>query len=357
MDIIRTVAVFSVVSVHFFLNNGFYQNNVAGEKMYLMTLFRTMFMVCVPLFMLLTGYLMSHKKISKRYYFGIVKTLLTYLMAAICCMIYKSITTGNFELKKQILSIFDFSAVQYSWYIEMYIGLFLLIPFLNIIYNNLENQKQKQLLIATLIIITILPSVFNIYNFYSWEWFLRPSSSSDYSKLVPTWWQKIYPLCYYFTGAYIKEYGCKIKTYKLTIIFVISVILFGSFSFYRSYGTNFIWGAYIDWPGFQTYILSVSLFILLSRLNNVKLPLSVKFIFMKISELSLGIYLVSWIFDAYAYPILKTKIPVMTDRMPYYFIIVPFVFLCSTILSFLINLIVKGIICIFKFNNKLYVLK
>ena len=35
-----------------------------------------------------------------------------------------------------IIYIFNFTACPNAWYLEMYIGLFLLIPFLNIIYNN-----------------------------------------------------------------------------------------------------------------------------------------------------------------------------------------------------------------------------
>jgi len=73
LDIIRCIALFSVISVHFFLNNGFYGEIVIGKTMYIATIFRSMFMVCVPLFLVLTGYLMSGKKLSKTYYLGIKK--------------------------------------------------------------------------------------------------------------------------------------------------------------------------------------------------------------------------------------------------------------------------------------------
>ena len=41
--------------------------------MFLMTLMRTAFMVCVPLFLMLTGYLMHQKQLKKGYYTGILK--------------------------------------------------------------------------------------------------------------------------------------------------------------------------------------------------------------------------------------------------------------------------------------------
>lgn len=65
LDLVKCIAVFSVISVHFFLNNGFYLVPVIGKKMYISVFFRTLFMICVPLFMVATGYLMKDKKEKK----------------------------------------------------------------------------------------------------------------------------------------------------------------------------------------------------------------------------------------------------------------------------------------------------
>ena len=81
MDIIRCFALLFVVSVHFFLNNGFYDVPVYGARMYIMTLMRSFFMICVPLFMILSGYLMCNKKLGKGYYKKIIYILGIYLFA------------------------------------------------------------------------------------------------------------------------------------------------------------------------------------------------------------------------------------------------------------------------------------
>lgn len=62
LDILRIVAFLSVISVHFFLNNGFYDQLVVGKRMYVMTILRSFFMDCVPLFLTLTGFLMNKKR-------------------------------------------------------------------------------------------------------------------------------------------------------------------------------------------------------------------------------------------------------------------------------------------------------
>lgn len=348
MDIVRIVAVFLVISVHFFLKNGFYSQEVRGTNMYIMCLMRTLFGVCVPLFMILTGYLMSHKELNGKYYLGIKKTLMIYLLASAACMIFRAVYySTKFTVKSAIFEILEFEGAPYSWYIEMYIGLFLLIPFLNLVYNNLKTKRNKQILVGTLIVLTILPSVFNIYNFESAGWWADPAASDEFTALIPDWWTGMYPVAYYFAGCYLREYGSKLKTRTLLLLFVLSEFIFGSFNFYRSYGATFKTGSYAYWNGFQPFIMSVLLFVMLSRIKNERIPDKVRFVLWKISDLALSMYLVSYIFDSYAYPKLKAAVTDMPSRLIYYFVMVPFVFICSMVLSAGIELLRKAIDSIF----------
>ena len=351
MDLIRIVATLCVLSVHFFLHNGFYYETVEGTEMYIMSLMRTLFSVCVPLFLVLTGYLMSHKTLSKKYYTGIRKTIIIYILAGIACIIYKSISGfQSIELDFQtfLFGTLDFTGANYSWYIEMYIGLFLIIPFLNILYNKIETKRHKQVLLLTMICLTILPSLFNIFNLDSAEWWTNPASSDDFQKLVPSWWTSLYPITYYFTGCYLREYKINLRIRHLVPMFIAAIVLFGSFNYYRSYGTNFKSGTYVYWYGFESFILTVLLFMILSRLSLKKLPNAVRFTLWKISDLTLGIYLVSFIFDSWYYPILNENITPMVNRLPYYFLMVPCVFISSLILSAVLNLLEKLITFVWK---------
>ena len=145
LDIIRIFSLFCVIAVHFFLNSGFYNEIVIGKKMYIMSIIRSFFIICVPMFIMLTGYLVNGKTLSKKYYKGIIKILIIYL---ICSIIYSLF--GKFYLKEEMTftiflkKLISYSGTRYSWYIEMYIGLFLLIPFFNIIINSLKSKKEYQ---------------------------------------------------------------------------------------------------------------------------------------------------------------------------------------------------------------------
>ena len=109
-DLIRCVAVFSVLSVHFLLRTGFYGVTVEGPQMFFMCVYRSLFMVCVPLSMILTGYLMWQKTLGRRYYKGIIKTLEVYVMASIVCLLFKKFMLGqDVTLKSSILGTVSYT--------------------------------------------------------------------------------------------------------------------------------------------------------------------------------------------------------------------------------------------------------
>lgn len=154
IDLLRAIAIFFVLSVHFFLNNNFYNTNISGIGMFISLFMRWIFYIGVPIFILLTGYLKKDKELNKKYYKGIIHVLTSYLFISIVCIIFRIFYLNESMSKlKMLVSIFDFTADGYAWYIEMYLGLFLLIPFLNILYNNIKTKKNKQYLIITLLII------------------------------------------------------------------------------------------------------------------------------------------------------------------------------------------------------------
>lgn len=290
--------------------------------MYIAVLFRTLFMICVPLFMITTGYLMKNKTLSRKYYLGINRVLIIYLLDAILYLGYNNIYNGeSFSIKHIIKSILSFE-IGYSWYIEMYIGLFLLIPFINLIYNNLKSKKEKQILILTMLILTSFQGIFNI----------------KYS-IIPDWWINIYPLTYYFIGCHLREYKINIKAYKNILLFLVCLIISSLINIYTSKGSSFVWGTHNDWGSILNILTSSLVFIFIINLNLQKINIKVKKIIIKISELSLGMYLTSAVVDNFLYFNHFKN----TNFLNYqgYFKIVPLAFIISISLSMIINFIYK----------------
>ena len=347
LDIIRLFAVFTVVSVHFFLNIGYYENTMLGKTMLVSTIIRSFLMICVPLFITLTGYLMNKKELSKKYYKSLIKILVTYLLCSIIYTLY-----AIFYLKLDIgpltflFNFLSFKGVPNAWYIEMYIGLFLLIPFLNLIINNLKDQKQFKVLLITLLLLITVPGIFNIYKFDCLKWWLQPSMDNNYVKLFPAWWSAFYPLLYYFLGAYIKKYSTEKNTsiFKSIIILIVVTILNGLFSYYRSYNSVFIFGPWSNHDSLFVFIETYIVFNLLLKINIKTESPKVNNLLKLLSDSVFGAYLISCVYDSAIYGFIIDKVPNVMDRFIYF----P-VFIISFILSIISAIIIEQIrLIIFK---------
>ena len=334
LDLIKCIAIWCVLSVHFFLNCGFYKEPLDNKHMLLMETMRTCFMIGVSLFIMATGYLMNGAKLSRRYYKGIISVLEMYFIASIVCILFKKFYLGqDIRLLDGALSILDFSGNSYAWYVEMYIGLFLLIPFLNLIYHGLDSRKKKLALVATMIFLTALPSLANIYNFQTADFWLKPEAGTEYNKLLPSWWTGIYPITYYFLGAYLSEYKIRMNRFVNIAAFIGCVTLFGIFNYYRNYPDPFVWSPAVKEGGFENVVNAFLLFLFCVNLDLNRLPQIVKSVLAKISILSFGIYMMSNVSDGYLYPKLIDAVPEVEYRVAYYFVIVPVSFILAMIMS------------------------
>lgn len=124
LDLTRIIAFIQIPCIHFLFKIKYYNQAIIGERMYLMTFIRVMFMTCVPLFLLLTGYLSSEKKVEiapkplLKYYSRLVPILLTYVITAVIIIVYGIFVDGETEtIGSVIRNVLDFR--KYSWYIDM----------------------------------------------------------------------------------------------------------------------------------------------------------------------------------------------------------------------------------------------
>lgn len=329
LDIIRIFSLICVVSVHFFLNSGFYNEIVFGNRMLIMCILRSFFIICVPMFITLTGYLMCKKELSSKYYKGIIKSLIIYIMCSVIYFLFEKFYLN--ENNNLFLNILSFNGTKYSWYIEMYIGLFLLVPFLNLIFNNLKDRKQANKLLITLIFMIGIPSVVNIN-----------------SKILPAWWTATYPIFYYFLGAYLNKYEIKL-TKEWNFVLLTAIVIFdGIFNFHMSIGSTFIMSTY---NYYQSAIVMIITFLTFNLMLKIKFKNDNKarsYILKTLSDACLGAYLISCIFDKIYYNKLKTLILDVQDRFIYAPVIILAVLFSSLVTSIIINLIYKTIMNLLK---------
>lgn len=328
LDLIRGVATFLVLSVHFFLWNGFYYQPMVGKRMLLMCVMRMGFMTCVPLFLILTGYLCRNKELSRRYYLGLARILVTYLLCCFVCLALRWYR-GAMTFRQALDAFMAYTAAPYGWYIEMYFGLFLLIPFLNLIWKGLESKKSRQVLLVTLVVLTALPSVVNV------KW-----------AIMPDWWVGTYPLLYYFLGAYLGEYQPKPSWWRTLVALAAVTTLAGAAIYLRGRFSStglFVWDDLANWNSLFVVCGSCLLFLLLRQIPVEKAPKWLRWMVGKAAQLSLEIYLLSWCVDSIVYPMLQRRVPDVLDRVFWYPVAVPVIFLGTALLAQLVEWVRKAL--------------
>ena len=330
LDLVRTIAILLVVIVHVFMMNYFQISTINGIESFILLFIKNIAMTCVPLFILLTGYLKSNKKIDVNHYKSLKNILITYLFIAVITIIFDILYLKNsFNFYKHIVGIFNFSINEYAWYIEMYIGLFLLIPFLNVLYHNLKSKKQKRLLIITLLFLSSIPYTINNIKILN--------KNLD---ILPMYWYYLYIIAYYYIGMYIKEYKPRINKI-INILLIIIVVIIQTIGIYLIvYNKQIEGNILLDYNSIFTFIISILIFILFYDIHSDKYFIN-KTIEI-ISNTSLELYLFSYIFDKIIYDYTNRGIININSNCFKSFITnVPIVFVLSFVAGTITRYIIK----------------
>jgi len=324
LDLIRCVALLIVPTMHGIDNTGLYTIQLETPADLFMMVLRIGITVSIPFYIMLTGYLCNRKALTLRYYLGYVRVYLTYLLCSIPCLFLEYYYKHSLTSVKDLISgVLNFSACGYAWYIMMYTGLFLMIPFLNMMYHGCGSKRQKQVLILSFFALSILPSFLNLYV-----------------QIYSVWWTRLYPICYYFTGAYLSEYMPKMRPAKTAALLFGFLGLYSLFFYFNSHGNG---GALIDvyQTSWEVYILGVLSFIFLYNLRLDHLPRAISSLIVKISDLTLAIYLLTWIPDGLTYPIMVRIAPAVRDRYIWLLVTVPIALIAAAAMALVIDWIYK----------------
>ncbi|CZR10827.1 Surface polysaccharide O-acyltransferase, integral membrane enzyme [Trichococcus flocculiformis] len=285
-NLVKCISIFSVIGVHFILNTMDHVQINGHIPEFIYFSYRQLFIICVPLFMLTTGYLNYKQEVSKKYYRKLISIIGTYVFFSFLSILFRIfILHEELSILKSLFLILNFKASPYNWYLNMYVGLFLLSPFLNKMVYELPQKHLKWLLLC-LDTLTILPITLN---------FFTHSIFQESGILLSNFWISLYPVTYYFTGVYLRLYPIrKIPRGLLTCIALLSIFI----SMYFSVDGN-LSQVTKDYANILTYAQSILFFSVVLNFGDTKGG-SHPFINFVASH-TLEIYLVSYISDQIVY--------------------------------------------------------
>lgn len=286
LDLVRTAAILCVLVTHAISYTGVMSTPHTAPAFGVYLVMRFAAMAGVPLFLLLSGYLCCEKRLSRTYYGGVLSVILSYGVIASAAVVVSSVSGAQtYTVWEGIRGILNFTAHGYAWYVEMYLGLFLLIPFFNLVFDGLGTARARGFLILTLAALTFLPPTL--------ESFRVGGAALD---VLPDYWRALYPLTYYFLGAYIRKHPPKLSRIARVILAVIATALPCILCYiYTVHDGSYAWYMMNGFASATAAFSGVAYFLLLYDLPLRGKPL--RFILAEISVCSFEMYLFSYITD------------------------------------------------------------
>ena len=100
LDIVRSFAVFFVLGIHAITFLGFHSHTVSGFSSFIEIFIFRLTWMCVPLFLLLTGYLNCKKEGNKAYYKSVLNTFIVFLFYSVLVILFR-----RFYIQTQLIWI------------------------------------------------------------------------------------------------------------------------------------------------------------------------------------------------------------------------------------------------------------
>ena len=246
VDLFRILGLLFVNSLHACLYNGFYNLPQEGADVWLANSFRWLFYGCNAMFMLLTGYLKSAKTWNKHYYRGLYTVLVGYVLTCVISYPIRYYFIGEKdELSVWLERFVTFS--NYSWYVEMYIGLILISPIINLALQQIAEPKKLLLLAGSCLFVTTMHSITTI-------------------NLLPDYWSAMYPVTLYVLGGVIRKLQPKPPAWSCLLVSALTAMGLGYVTMITA-DKGFSSGFSQGYGGFWIMVMVVALFLGVYRLR------------------------------------------------------------------------------------------
>ena len=256
---------------------------------------RPLFMTCVPLFAVLTGYLKCGKKWSGSYYRSLIPIVISWVLISGIHLVYKIVHLHQHAtVGEWIVQFLGFKLADYSWYVGMYMGLFLLSPIINLAWNALKTRKGHLALVWTFVAVSFIPATINGIG----------AMLGAEENLLPAYFTQVYYIGYYVIGCYIKTYRPRPNRILCGVVIILVCSLHAILNMLtRDDPEEFYTGYSASYSHPFIVILVICVFLILYQVECKKYP--VRLMAYGISSVVLEMYLLSYLFDSNIYVLHK----------------------------------------------------
>lgn len=192
-ELLRIILTVLVIAHHYVVNSGvmdlFDYHQITGSMIWLQ-FFGAFGKIAINAFLLITGYFLCCGGWSVKKWLKLYFQIKFYRIVFYAVFVLSGYTPFDYhELLETLFSTIFLFGTDYA---ETYLGLYLLIPFLNRLIDAMDRKEHGRLLILLVVLFTLIPS-FSI--------FLSVKHSSN-----DTWNYPVWMIVMYLIGAYIRKY-------------------------------------------------------------------------------------------------------------------------------------------------------
>ena len=164
IELIRIIAMLGVVLTHLITIGGvLFNTDFFSLNYFLVEFIQVWTRIGVPLFIIITGYLMYNKKWKIERLIDIFCQV--FFWALLFLVVILIVSPQMLSLDNLIDNFFPYFR-GYYWYIIAYTGLFALSPVVNIALSTLDKNIRKEYLIFPFVLFSIIPTFFNTDLFF-----------------------------------------------------------------------------------------------------------------------------------------------------------------------------------------------
>jgi len=233
IELLRILCIISIIIHHSFVHSDNIVINVKNINYIGLYLIQILGIISNNIFILITGYYMINKKIKVR---NIIKLVFESVFYSYTIMIIYYIAVGKSNIRMIIGSLIPIMSNS-QWFITAYILLYISIPFINILIENIGKKQYIYLILILVTCFSILPTI-NLLNQYfsNYIWFVF----------------------LYLVGAYMKKYGNYVLRKNNDLLFFISSISLAILMLIKMFNISFI---IFKINNFIMFILGLSIFV------------------------------------------------------------------------------------------------
>ena len=332
LDVLRVIAILAVLLMHSASSaESLISKNTTDFPFHFTLFFNALTRFAVPLFLMISGSLMIN---TNRPYSVIIKKILHFLTVFLIwsflytLVLYFKDFGSRFSISLFLDIAYDTLKGRFHfWYIFLICGLYLILPFIDILIQNINNS-QKKLFVTLSVVLCFVGPLFSLFD-------ISKASIAQHLSEANVGFVGGYAL-YFMLGYWLKD--VTVKSYKWPVICLLTSAIFTiGVSSYLSIGQGETVKIFMENITPNILLLTVSLFLLIKKRFETGIRSSFfSKSFSLLSRLSFGVYLVHMlVLDRFS-----VLVPLFTDNIV---VALLFIFFGTTLVSYLITYILYHI--------------